>query len=74
MPSPPQLVPDPAGGLYGSAVSLATPPTLSLSFPSRVATARGSHARTAAISSPTCFRPHSGHKMVSILLTESHST
>ena len=29
-------------------MSLATPPTLSLSFPSRVATARGSHARTAA--------------------------
>ena len=47
-PSPPQLVPDPAGGLYGSAVSLATPPTLPLSFPSRVATARRSHARTAA--------------------------
>ena len=48
MPSPPQLVPDPAGGLYGSTVSLATPPTLPLSSPSRVATARGSHARTAA--------------------------
>ena len=47
-PSPPQLVPDPAGGLYGSAVSLATPPTLPLSFPSRVATARRSPARTAA--------------------------
>ena len=76
----PQLVPDPAGGLYGSAVSLATPPTLSLSFLSRVATARGSHARTAAdlVADvlPATLRPQDGvhlaHRVPQHLA--SHST
>ena len=61
-------------------MSLATPPTLSLSFPSRVATARGSHARTAAdlVADvlPATLRPQDGvhltHRVPQHLA--SHST
>ena len=61
-------------------MSLATPPTLSLSFPSRVATARGSHARTVAdlVADvlPATLRPQDGvhlaHRVPQHLA--SHST
>ena len=61
-------------------MSLATPPTLPLSFPSRVATARGSHARTVAdlVADvfPATLRPQDGvhltHRVPQHLA--SHST
>ena len=61
-------------------MSLATPPTFPLSFPSRVATARGSHARTAAdlVADvlPATLRPQDGvhltHRVPQHLA--SHST